>query len=442
MERREPVLEPGRSLALRARWIFPVIGPPQELATLHIVDGHMAGISTGVEAQALDLGNMALIPGLVNAHTHLELSDTVSPLAPPQPFTTWLRAVLAHRRGRGHAATASARAIRLGWAECQNQGTTLTGDIVSASWSETDLPESSLSVVAFLEILGLDANRIPDRLLQARQFLEGRGGADQSARVVRGLSPHAPYSVHPDLFDGLVSLAHEADAPLAIHLAETHAELELLERGTGEFVEFLVELGVWNESAIPRGTRPVDYLRRLATLDRALVIHGNYLRDDDVDVLAGSPGVSVVYCPRTHAYFGHAEHPWRKLLARGVNVAVGTDSRASNPDLSVFEELKFLHQRYPDFPPQELLALGTVRGARGLGREESAGSLAPGRPANLAAVALPDGNFSDPHALLFHSESQMLGSVLGDPSIAKPFLSDSLMRLLSPLEAHSADDRT
>ena len=154
--------------------------------------------------------------------------------------------------------------------------------------------------------------------------------------------------MHPELFRGLVDLAVARRAPLAMHLAETREELQLLALGTGEFVPFLEELGVWRPEAIPRESRPLDYFHELARVETALAIHGNYLALDEIEFLAGHPNVSVVYCPRTHAYFRHAAHPWRKLLARGVNVALGTDSRGSNPDLSVWNELLFLRTLAPD----------------------------------------------------------------------------------------------
>jgi cytosine/adenosine deaminase-related metal-dependent hydrolase len=192
-----------------------------------------------------------------------------------------------------------------------------------------------------------------------------------------------------------------------MHLAETREELQLLHDGTGPFVEFLKELGVWRSEAIPRGSRPLDYLRELARVETALAIHGNYLAADEIDFLSAHANVSVVYCPRTHAFFGHAKHPWQVLLAKGVNVALGTDSRASNPDLNLWNELLFLRALAPDFDPTALLKLGTHNGAIALGLGRETGTLETGKSADLAIVDLAASQSADPYELLFHPGSRI-----------------------------------
>jgi cytosine/adenosine deaminase-related metal-dependent hydrolase len=132
-----------------------------------------------------------------------------------------------------------------------------------------------------------------------------------------------------------------------------------------------------------------------------LVIHGNYLDAVEFDWLQNHPQVSVVYCPRTHAYFQHAPHPWREMLERGINVALGTDSRGSNPDLSLWREMQFLATTFPDVDPARILAMGTRRGAAALGRDSEQGTLEPGKQALLASVPLPTTPDSDPYRLLF-----------------------------------------
>ncbi|RPI80948.1 MAG: amidohydrolase, partial [Planctomycetaceae bacterium] len=227
-----------------------------------------------------------------------------------------------------------------------------------------------------------------------------------------GLSPHAPYSVHPTLLKGLVDLAIESGAPVAMHLAATRSELELLARGGGEFAEFLKRLAVWNPDVFRERRSILDYLKELARSPRGLVVHGNYLSDADIEFLARNPQLSVVYCPRTHAYFGHEPHPWRTLLERNINVALGTDSRASNPDLSVWDELQFLRRCEPDVPGQTLLDLATIRGARALGLEAHCGTITPGRSADLAIIDLPAVPSADPYDTLLHPSSRIQATVL------------------------------
>ncbi|HUG93084.1 MAG TPA: amidohydrolase family protein [Planctomycetaceae bacterium] len=405
--------------AFKARWIFPGDGPPIENATIELADGRIGDVHTRHNPRAIDLGNTAVIPGLVNAHTHLEFSGLEAPLEPAASFAEWLQSVVAHRRTRPSAIEPVVR----GAAESGAAGTTLLADIVTDDAVPPAYPPGGPAVVAFRELIGLLPGQAGERLETARQFLEAgevpaaaaTGGPPVATgcAVVRGLSPHSPYSVGPDLYHGLVELARGRRAPLAVHLAETRAELELLREGTGELVEMLAGFGVWSDAAIPRGSRPLDYLRPLAALERALVVHGNYLDAAEIDFVAGHPQLTVVYCPRTHAYFGHREHPWRELLARGASIALGTDSRASNPDLSVFDELRFLHDRHPEVDPQVLLRLGTLAGAQALGFADVSGRLAPGKSADLAVVALLDFGPADAFGLLFHPRSRVVRVMQG-----------------------------
>lgn len=403
----------GVAISIRARWVFPVTGPPLENGTVEITAGRISAVHDRTGPCSIDLGNAAIIPGLVNAHTHLELSDIATPLQPPVPFTAWLLSVIGHRRTRrlgvyvpGSAPPASRAelaAIRRGREECLAGGTTTIGDIAGSVSSALESAAPGPRVVAFLESRGLARERLRSEIAAAGTHLAGASG------TLRGLSPHAPYSVHPELFRGLVDLAVGRHAPVAMHLAETCEELDLLANGTGPFVPFLEELGVWQPDAIPRGCRPLDYLRELARVEHALAIHGNYLEEEEQDFLNKHPNVSVVYCPRTHAFFGHEPHPWRKLIARGVNVALGTDSRASNPDLSLWNEVLFLRARTPDLDPAVLLTLGTLNGATALGLDAETGSLTVGKSADLAVIALAAGDVTDPYALLFRPENRIAG---------------------------------
>ena len=169
----------------------------------------------------------------------------------------------------------------------------------------------------------------------------------------------------------------------------------------------LQRFNAWDPQMISRETRPLDYLRPLSTVNRGLVIHGNYLDATEFDWLQNHPQVSVVYCPRTHAYFQHTPHPWRELLDRGVNVALGTDSRGSNPDLSLWREMLLLAMTFPDVDPALILAMGTRSGAVALGCESKAGTLEPGKPAELACVPLPATHDSDCYRLLFSGSDAM-----------------------------------
>ena len=172
--------------------------------------------------------------------------------------------------------------------------------------------------------------------------------------------------------------------PLAIHLAETPGELELLRDHTGELVEFLKSLGAWDAENLFHDL--FEALGQLISAPRALLVHGNYLGDAEIQFIERKPHFTVVYCPRTHAYFGHSPHPWRRMQEKGIRVVLGTDSRASNPDLSIWREGRFLAERFPDVLPETLLRMLTIEGAAAFGIENDYGSLEPGKRARFALV--------------------------------------------------------
>lgn len=375
--------DPAHSLRLRARIVFPGDGPAIEPGTLIIESGRIVDVSPRGDSAAIDLGDAAVIPGLINAHTHLEFSDLPAPIAPPRPFPDWIRNVVAHRRSRTEP---TAGIVARGLAESAAAGTTTLGEIATEDSDASDLPDRLGRVVRFRELIGFPACQIEPQLEIARRHLT----APAEDRAVHGISPHAPYSVHPDLFRGLVELAIENDCPIAMHLGETADEIEFLESSTGPFVEFLKQWDLWDAGAVAAGTRPLDYLRELAKAQRALAIHGNQFNESEIQFLGAHPHVSLVYCPRTHAYFRHPPHPWRDVTARGGNVVLGTDSRASNPDLSLWNELQFLREHNPELEDEQLLRYGTVNGARALGLDNETGRLAPGLPADLCVISLAD----------------------------------------------------
>jgi aminodeoxyfutalosine deaminase len=203
-------------------------------------------------------------------------------------------------------------------------------------------------------------------------------------------SPHAPYSARSTLFGA----GRHTDTFMS-HLAESPGEMELLASRSGPFVEFLTGLGVWDDSAFAPIGRILVRSRLVGTY---LFAHANYLPLDECKYIAGLH--FIVYCPRTHAAFGHPPHPFREFLARGVRVCLGTDSLASNPDLDILAEARFVRSRYPDFPCAQLLRMVTLAGAEALGWADECGSLAAGKSADLVVVPLPDADAPDPHELL------------------------------------------
>jgi cytosine/adenosine deaminase-related metal-dependent hydrolase len=387
---RHPVIPSSRQdWTLTARWVFPVDQPPLEQGCVTIAGERIVAVQPrGCRTPDVDFGGVAVLPGLVNAHTHLDLTG-LRGLAPPSAdFTAWLRQVIAHRRERSPEQVRAD--VREGLGECLRCGTTLLGDISGDGGAWDDLAAAPLRAVVFREMLGLPGDRASRAWTDADAWLATHP-ATPTCRP--GLSPHAPYSVRSSLF----LAASAAGVPAAVHLAETAAEQELLVLRRGPFVPFLSELGVWAPDGL---AEDVGHVLRLCNgTSPVLFVHCNYLPPD-----APVPGNgSVVYCPRTHAAFAHPPHPFRGFLDRGVRVALGTDSLASNPDLDVLAEARFLHRRYPEVSGAVLLRLATLAGAEALGWQHETGSLTPGKSADLVVLPLAEEDAADPHRLVLAS---------------------------------------
>jgi aminodeoxyfutalosine deaminase len=391
--------------ALRARYVFPVCGPPIADGAIEFDGPDIAAVGDKARrAVATDLGSVAIVPGLVNAHTHLEFGTLAEPLGTPgMSLPEWIRLVLDHRR----AEDAGESAISIGLRECVAAGTTTLGDIATKDWrTSSELPRKMPTTVLFHEFIGPSLARAQAAAAAAEAFLETQSTHDD---ILPALSPHAPYTVHPHLLASLVELSQRYRVAVAMHLAESRAELELLHLSSGPFRDLLEDLGVWDASEGARLPYIVEYLAELAKAPRALVIHGNYLDGEEIEFLAAHrQTMSVVYCPRTHAFFRHEPYPLRRMLDAGVTLALGTDSRASNPGLSVLDEMKHAAGAHPRVAKAALLEMATLGGAKALGLDDALGTLEPGKRANLAVVALDERNASDPHELLFARESRVV----------------------------------
>ncbi len=388
-----------RSYSVRARWALTPDRPAIGDARVSVADGKIASIGPAAGRRAdFDLGDAILLPGFVNPHTHLEFSDLATPLGSPGlDFPDWIRLVLGYRNPPGETPTVAGTpsvdrrdaAVRQGWSESNAAGVWSAGEICPAPFLPRVYEENGFRGVVFHERLGLAETRSAEVAAELSATLDAkpRGG-----RFSHGVSPHAPYSVHWNLFEELVRLACERRLPLAMHLGESELEIEFLARRRGPFRDLLEELGVWNPRAWPAGVRLVDYLQKLAMAPRTLVIHGNLLGPDELDVLQKHRDrFCVVYCPRTHAYFQHPPYPLAALQAKGIPVAVATDSRASNPDLSVGRELQSVASQFPGISPASLLGMATSIAAWGMGLEGQFGRLETGAQACLSWVPIPKG---------------------------------------------------
>ncbi len=391
---------------LRARYVFPVTAAPIRNGTVTLEGQRIVAVGQSSPSREVhDLGNVAILPGLINAHTHLELSGFPSPIGYPGiGFTDWVQQVVAVRRQTGYSPQ---EAVEQGLRESIRHGVTTLGEIAQPDWQPSLFQHAQIDATVFLELIAPTPARTNAALALARRHGQAAG---PEAIWRTGLSPHAPYSVRPELLTAVAALSTSRRFPVAFHLAESREELELLRSGTGPLRDFLERLDAWDPQVFSRSRRPLDYLKSLASAHRTLIIHGNYLDEEEIAFLAEHANyMSVVYCPRTHAWFGHTAYPLPRLLSQGVCVALGTDSRASSPDLSVLAEMRQVTCAYPEISRDLVLRLGTLQGARALGVEQDVGSLEPGKRANLAVVALPEKEPADPHELLFDSDQPVIG---------------------------------
>lgn len=406
-----------QTLSLAARYVFPVEGDPLENGIVDLRKGKLVAIGNAKgRAPDLDLGNVALVPGFVNAHTHLELGSlppaTSSPATIGQNQVQWLRQVI--RQRLDYSQDQVAHTILANLQESLRAGTTLLADITTNGQSWPALSSAPIRCVVFSELIGLRRQRAQETSRLAWEWVSQVQRTKPDHRKSRvGLSPHAPYSTAGWLYER----AAASGLPLTTHLAEMPEELQLLSTRDGPLRQFLEEIDAWDDNWEPVGPRPAQYVRR-GELRRAdwLIAHGTYFDPSEFWQLrqeAAPDGhrVALAYCPRTHASFGHAPHPFRTMLARQIAVCLGTDSRASTPSLSILDEARFLFRQDPSLPGSVLLAMSTLFGAFALRFEAITGSLLPGKSADMAVIALPDRIEADPHRLLYDSNLPVLATV-------------------------------
>jgi cytosine/adenosine deaminase-related metal-dependent hydrolase len=373
----------------KAAWIVPVADDPVRDGWVSIEDGRVAATGQGPAPDAIDAGSVAILPALVNAHTHLELSYLRGVVPPAEQFLDWIRPLMAARREYADAADRRILdAARQGIAEARAAGTGLVGDVSNTLVTVPLLREAGMPAQVFYELLGFNDADGMSRVWEARTKVAEHRGASPALRIA--LAPHAPYSVSPELFQAIRSdIDGDSDHVSTVHLGESAEELEFVRRGAGPWRELLEEIGTWNEQWEPHGGSPVEYLADLGFLDsRVLAVHGVQFTGDDLARLR-SLGTTIVSCPRSNRHVGVGSPPLEAFYAMGVSVAFGTDSLASVEDLNLFAELAEARRIAPRVPASHLIESATLRGAQALGFGSEFGSIEPGKRAGLIAVQVP-----------------------------------------------------
>jgi cytosine/adenosine deaminase-related metal-dependent hydrolase len=382
--------------------------------------GRWRDLSRESAVEVLDLGDVAVIPGLVNAHCHLDYTDMAGQLLPPKLFTDWLKLILVTKAGWSQADFA--HSWRHGAEMLVRSGTTTVADIEAVpellpeAWNGTPL-----RVMSFLEITGIRSRREPRAILQeaAEQL-----GTLQSPRCRPGLSPHAPYSTLPELLRLSARTASRRKWRLATHVAESALEFEMFSRARGDMFDWLQRSGR-DMSDCGRGS-PVQHMARCGMLGgNLLAVHVNYLGNQDAALLARNK-THVVHCPRSHSYFKHDKFPLRRLRRAGVNICLGTDSlvsvyktRRQTVVLNMFDEMRELAAKEPGLAAKTILEMATMNGARALGMDGKIGELSERAFADLVCIPYA-GKTSNVHEGIMGQKGTVAASMIGGQWAIQP----------------------
>ncbi len=375
-----------------ARWVLPITQPPVENGTVVESDGliiYVGPRSGAPPGEDTDLGEAILLPGLVNTHTHLELTAMRGFLENCQ-FTEWIDKL---RQSRNEVMDAEALldSARLGIVEGVEAGITTYADTSSSGVVMQAMRDAGVRGIMYQEVFAPDPVNAETAIRELEDRVESLQ-AGQTELVTLGVSPHAPYTVSDPLYDAAARFANSRQLPLAMHIAESEAELDLVAKGTGEFADRWKRRGI---AVSIRSRSPIALLEDRGALDRGpLLIHCVRVDADDIEIMARRR-CSVAHCPASNAKFGHGIAPLLPLLAAGIRVGIGSDSVASNNRMDILDEARLsvlIHRaatrRHDAFGAHDALQLATIGGARALGLDSRVGSLEVGKDADLAAFRI------------------------------------------------------
>lgn len=388
-----------KTLILASKWVLPITSPPIRDGAVLIRGNNIASvgkkegiIKDNPREEVRDFGEAILLPGFVNAHTHLEytafrgVEDNLSLLP-------WIIDAIS-KAAKNLSYEDFVISTSLGCLEALKSGITCVanaGTLGARGESFKAIVASGLRGVFYQEVWD-GFKRDPNEALEEALSLVKKMRRSGSKRIDVGISPHSPYSVSEKLFKLVNGVSLKMGLSLCTHLAESNEEVKFLKHGSGEIADFWRNEGVkWKAP----GLTPVQHLDKLGVLNpNVLAAHCVHLTDEDIRVLARK-NVAVAHCPKSNAKLADGIAPLPKLMDAGIRVGLGTDSTASNNVLDMFEEMRFaiflqraLHQTAPILVAKQVLEMATIGGAKALGMENKIGSLERGKKADLIAVAL------------------------------------------------------
>ena len=376
----------------RARWVVPIASSPIAHGVV-AVDGdriaYVGPADQGPPGDETDLGDVVLLPGLVNAHCHLELT-AMRGFLEDLDFQRWILRLTFSRRAvlDNDALLDSAR---YGLEEGVLAGVTSYADTCASGVVMRAMREAGVRGIMYQEVFGPDPKQCDASIAELRTAMAGLRYLE-TPLVRVGVSPHAPYTVSDDLFRATAELAREQRLPVAVHIAESELERLLVVDAAGSFADGLRRRGI---AVDPRAESPIQLLSRLRVLDTTpLLIHCVRVDARDIATIANS-GSSVAHCPASNAKLGHGVAPLDELLAAGITVGLGSDSMASNNRMDILAEarLALLAQRtrigsFESPAAMDVLELATIEGAKAIGIDHLVGTLEEGKQADLAAFAI------------------------------------------------------
>lgn len=404
--------------ALVAPFVFPISQPPIKDGALVLEEERIVAVGDAKELlakykdvkkdQIEKFPGSVLMPGLVNAHTHLEFSGLRDSTTAHSPFTDWVREVTQGQvslslEEKSEAAQAAVQRLIAG-------GSTTIADHrhQTSRWLSVAGP---LRQVIFWEVLGANATRAREGLTSARRSAEELGGNP---------SPHSLYAVHPETLDEMALRQSHDPILQSVHLLESSDEENFFRQQSGPLANYVLERG--GELSLPFSS-PVQWLATRGLLNRhLLLVHCNYLNDAEIQLLQET-GAGVIHCPGSHLFFGHKRFPFEGLQKRGIPVALGTDSLASNEDLSMFQEMRLFKENFQGLGAEDILEMVTRTSARLLQKDHEIGTLEKGKKADVIAVPLTNPSLGPYENVLLADEvsfSMIDGKIISPPVLPLP----------------------
>lgn len=369
-------------MIFRARFVVTMDEPPLEDGAVAISNGRILEVGPFDQVRArrrgplLDLGEVALLPGLVNAHCHLDYTCLRGRIeSPKDSFADWIKEINAAKTKLTPQDYQDS--IKAGFLEAKRFGTRGLANL-TAFPSLIGEVEAIVQTTWFAELIDVRASMEAGEMV--KQAIESLGDD-----VVGGLAPHAPFTASRNLYLECGVAAQSRDLSLTTHLAESRDEMVMFREADGPLYDFLAQIG--RDMSDCGGTTPLARFLQVAdTKQPWLLAHLNELTESDFELLKEfTDRFAVVHCPRSHAYFGHTAFPFSKLRGLGLNICLGTDSLATNYDLSLFAEMRQFQSQFPEVDAEEILRMATSRGASALGMD-SVGRIAAGCSADLIAI--------------------------------------------------------